>query len=56
MALTARGCDMGPHTAKNAGWAIVEVEGAADVEVEMVFDPPWSPDLISEVARSQLGI
>jgi metal-sulfur cluster biosynthetic enzyme len=34
----------------------MEVDGVADVEVEMVFDPPWSPDMISEVARAQLGI
>jgi metal-sulfur cluster biosynthetic enzyme len=34
----------------------MEVDGVADVEVEMVFDPPWSPDLISEVARAELGI
>ena len=29
----------------------MEVEGAADIEVEMVFDPPWSPDMINEIAR-----
>ena len=26
------------------------------VQIELVFDPPWSPDLISEEARNQLGI
>lgn len=56
MTLTAPGCGMGPHIAQQAEWAIMEVEGVGDVEVEMVFDPPWSPDLISEVARAQLGI
>ncbi len=56
MTLTAPGCGMGPHIAQQAEWAIMEVDGVADVEVEMVFDPPWSPDLISEVARAQLGI
>jgi len=56
MTLTAPGCGMGPPIAQQAEWAIMEVDGVADVEVEMVFDPPWSPDLISEVARAQLGI
>lgn len=56
MTLTAPGCGMGPHIAQQAEWAIMEVEGVGDVEVEMVFDPPWSPELISEVARAQLGI
>jgi FeS assembly SUF system protein len=56
MTLTSPGCGMGPHIAQQAEWAIMEVDGVADVEVEMVFDPPWSPDLISEVARAQLGI
>ena len=56
MTLTSPGCGMGPHIAQQAEWAIMEVDGVADIEVEMVFDPPWSPDLISEVARAQFGI
>ena len=56
MTLTAPGCGMGPHIAQQAEWAIQDIDGVEGVEVEMVFDPPWSPDLISEVARAQLGI
>ena len=56
MTLTAPGCGMGPFIAQQAEWAVQELEGVEEVQVEMVFDPPWSPDLISEVARSQLGI
>ena len=56
MTLTAPGCGMGPHIAQQAEWAIQDIDGVEGVEVEMVFDPPWSPDLISEVARMQLGI
>ncbi len=40
MTLTAPGCGMGPHIAQQAEWAIMEVDGVANVEVEMVFDPP----------------
>ncbi|MCH2519380.1 MAG: metal-sulfur cluster assembly factor [Dehalococcoidia bacterium] len=56
MTLTFPGCGMGPFIAQQAEWAIQDIEGVEDVEIELVFDPPWSPDLISEEARSQLGI
>lgn len=56
MTLTAPGCGMGPYIAQQAEWAIQELEGVEEVQIEMVFEPPWSPDLISEEARSQLGI
>ena len=54
--LTVPGCGMGAFIAQQAEWAIQDIEGVEDVEIEMVFEPPWSPDLISEEARSQLGI
>ncbi len=56
MTLTFPGCGMGPFIAQQAEWAIQDVEGVGEVEIELVFDPPWSPDLISEEARAQLGI
>jgi metal-sulfur cluster biosynthetic enzyme len=56
MTLTAPGCGMGPMIAQQAEWAISEMEGVEDVQVEMVFDPPWSPDLISEDGKKLLGI
>ena len=56
MTLTFPGCGMGPFIAQQAEWAVQDLEGVEEVNIEMVFDPPWSPDLISEEARSQLGI
>ena len=56
LTLTFPGCGMGPFIAQQAEWAIQDLDGVDEVEIEMVFDPPWSPDLISEEARSQLGI
>ncbi len=56
MTLTAPACTMGPHVAHQAEWAIRHIEGVADVEIEMVFDPPGSRDLISDVARPQPGV
>lgn len=56
MTLTAPGCSMGPQIAQNAEWRIAEIEGVGDVEVEMVFDPPWTPNLITEDGKKLLGI
>ena len=56
MTLTFPGCGMGPYIAQQAEWAIQELDGVGEVEIELVFDPPWSPELISEDAKAQLGI
>jgi metal-sulfur cluster biosynthetic enzyme len=56
MTLTAPGCGMGPYIAQQAEWRIAEVDGVADVEVEMVFDPPWNPELITEDGKKLLGL
>jgi FeS assembly SUF system protein len=55
MTLTAPGCPAAqelPVEVTNKVQAIPEVKSA---EVEIVWDPPWSPDRMSEVAKLQLG-
>ncbi len=55
MTLTAPGC---PVAGEMPGWvenAVRTVEGVMDVEVEMVFDPPWTPDRMSEEAQIAVG-
>ena len=56
MTLTAAGCSMGSFIAQQAEWAINEVEGVKDVEVNITFEPPWSPDQITEDGRKLLGL
>jgi len=56
MTLTFAGCGMGPYISQQAEWRIAEIDGVEDVEVEMVYDPPWSADLISEEGKAQLGL
>lgn len=56
MTLTAPGCSVGPYIAQQAEWAISELDEVEDVQIEMVFDPPWSPEMVSEEAKIQLGI
>ena len=56
MTLTFAGCGMGPYIAQQAEWRVAEIEAVDDVNVEMVYEPPWTPDLISEDGKKQLGL
>ena len=56
MTLTAPGCGMGPYIAQQAEWRLAELNGVEDVEVEIVFDPPWTPDRITEDGKKLLGL
>ena len=56
MTLTAPGCGMGPYIAQNAEWRIAEIEGIDEVEVDMVFDPAWTPEMITEDGKKLLGL
>ncbi len=56
MTLTAPGCPVAGQMPGMVEHALVsQVEGIGDAEVELVWDPPWSPDLMSEAARLELG-
>jgi probable FeS assembly SUF system protein SufT len=56
MTLTAPGCGMGGHIAQDARQKILALEGVEDAEVEVVWDPPWSPQMISPEGRQLLGM
>lgn len=56
MTLTAPGCGMGPTLARDAEQRILTVPGVASAFVELVWDPPWSPELISQAGREKLGM
>lgn len=56
MTLTAPGCGMGPIIAGEARQKILSLDGIADADVQLVWDPPWSPDRISEAGRQKLGM
>ena len=56
MTLTAAGCGMGPFIAQQAEWAVAEVDGVTDVDVEITFEPAWTPDKITEDGRKLLGL
>ena len=56
MTLTAAGCGMGPYIAQQAEWAISELDDVEDANVDIVFDPPWDPERITEDGKKLLGI
>ena len=56
MTLTAPGCGMGPIIASEARQKILTLEGITDANVELVWDPPWSPERISEEGKQKLGM
>jgi metal-sulfur cluster biosynthetic enzyme len=47
---------MGTFIANDARQKILELEGVADANVDLVWDPPWDPSRMSEEAKLKLGI
>jgi probable FeS assembly SUF system protein SufT len=56
MTLTAPGCGMGPTIAADAQSRIMTLDTIKEARVELVWDPPWTQDMISEEGRMKLGL
>jgi FeS assembly SUF system protein len=56
MTLTAPACPVAGMMPVMVKDAVKTVEGVGEVEVELVWDPPWSPDTMSDEAKLQLGM
>ena len=56
MTLTAPGCGMGPVIAADAQARLLTIEGIDDARVELVWDPPWNQEMISEEGKMKLGM
>lgn len=56
MTLTAPGCGMGPVIAADAQAKILTIEGIDDAKVDLVWDPAWNQDMISEEGKMKLGM
>lgn len=56
MTLTAPGCGMGPAIAADAQAKIMTVDGVDDARVELVWDPAWNQEMISEEGKMKLGM
>jgi len=56
MTLTAPGCGMGPVLAEDARRKLLQLPDVDAAAVEIVFEPPWSREMMSEAARLELGL
>ncbi|MGO9057471.1 MAG: putative Fe-S cluster assembly protein SufT [Candidatus Binataceae bacterium] len=56
MTLTAQGCGMGASIAFDAKQKLTGIPGVAEANVDLVWDPPWNPQMISPEGRERLGI
>ena len=56
MTLTAQGCGMGASIAIDARQKLLSLRGIAEANVDLVWDPPWNPQMISPEGRERLGI
>ena len=56
MTLTAPGCGMGPSLQEDVKNKLLCIKGVDEVNVELVWDPPWGSDMMSDAAKLELGM
>ncbi len=56
MTLTAPGCGMGTSIAADARLKLLDLPGVTDADVQIVWDPPWNPQMISAEGKERLGM
>ncbi|HHV55360.1 MAG TPA: metal-sulfur cluster assembly factor [Firmicutes bacterium] len=55
MTLTTPGCPLNAYLPAQVDRAVSRLEGVKHVDVNLVWDPPWNPDMMSEEAKTALG-
>ena len=55
MTLTSPGCPVGPQIISSAQRQVGALAGVQEVNVQLVWSPPWTPDMMSEDAKDELG-
>jgi metal-sulfur cluster biosynthetic enzyme len=56
ISLTSPLCPVAGEIVDQARLAIIKVDGVEEAEVELTFDPPWTPERMSPLIRSSLGL
>ena len=56
MTLTSPFCPMSSFMQSDIKSKLEGMDGVDEAEVEIVWDPPWTPDRVSEAAKAQLGV
>lgn len=55
MTMTTPACPLGAHLVDETTFAVEQLTGAASVDVQLVWEPAWSPMMMSVEAKQQLG-
>ncbi len=55
MSLTTPGCGMAQHMADDIKTKVSGLDGVEETTVEVTFDPPWNPEMMSDEAKEKLG-
>jgi metal-sulfur cluster biosynthetic enzyme len=55
MTLTAPGCPLADSITEDVRRKLLEIDGIEKADVDLVWDPPWSPERISEEAKETMG-
>ena len=56
MTLTTPNCPVAESLPKEVKEGVLQVEGIEDVDLELVWDPPWNKDMMSEAAKLELNL
>ena len=56
MTLTAPGCQMHDAISRTAEMAIETLDGVKEAHVDMIWDPPWTPERLTDEGRRLLGL
>lgn len=55
MTMTTPACPLGAYLERSVEQVLVDLAGPLLITVDVVFDPPWTPEMISDDGRAQLG-
>ena len=56
MSLTTPGCTMGQYMMDDMKMKLATIKNIGDVDIELTFDPPWNPEMMTEEGKVKLGL
>jgi metal-sulfur cluster biosynthetic enzyme len=56
MSLTTPGCTMGQYMMDDMKMKLATLQNIGNVEIELTFDPPWNPEMMTDEGKAKLGL
>ena len=56
MSLTTQGCTMGQYMMDDMKMKLATLQNIGNVEIELTFDPPWNPEMMTDEGKEKLGL